>query len=336
ASLVSTPQVRGEGEEPSPLELDAHRALVRLRGGAEFGVVVEVDARGVAQAQRGRCAGIRAILAFADALESDALAAEADGDVGEILHQVVNELAVGRDVENLLVEDPVTPDLGANQHANPFHRGARRHHGIEAAELLQRSGPGADIFERSLGHDAVLVLRPVIADLADRAVESRVVAGGGETKPGVAARIDVADTVHDRAGPGPRPGVDGGIEAELGQVDRRRLQRQRHVDVGAALVDRETDIDAGSYARADPGDPAPGLSAVADEQAERAVVGRNAVALEPGPVKRRFRTLGSAAAARIGAQHPAKAVWRAEPLQAIAAESGAGGTGRDRRIDHRR
>ena len=80
----------------SPLEFDAHRPLVRLRGGAEFGVVIDVDARSVAQAQRSRCAGIRTISAFADALEGDALAAETDGDVGEVLHEVVDELVGSR------------------------------------------------------------------------------------------------------------------------------------------------------------------------------------------------------------------------------------------------
>src|SRR5712675_2841098 len=107
----------------SPLELNSNRALVRLHGGAEFGVVVDIDAGGVGDAERGGSAGVGAVLAFADALESDALAAEADGDVGEILHQVVDELAVGRHVENFLVEDPVTPDLGAKQDARPLHRG---------------------------------------------------------------------------------------------------------------------------------------------------------------------------------------------------------------------
>ena len=63
-----------------PLQLEAHRALVRLHRGAEFAVVVDVEPRGVAQAERGRRAGVGAILAFADALEGDALAAEADGE----------------------------------------------------------------------------------------------------------------------------------------------------------------------------------------------------------------------------------------------------------------
>src|SRR5262245_33493113 len=108
-----------------------------------------------------------------------------------------------------------------------------------------------DIFERRLGHDAVLVPGPVIADLAQDAVEPRIISGGRNSKPGVTARIDVAETVHDGAGPGPRPAVDGSGETELGQVDRGRLQRQRNIDRGAALVDREADIDARRYPRAD-------------------------------------------------------------------------------------
>ena len=256
--------------------------------------------------------------------------------IGEILHDVVDEFAVGRQVEDLLVEDPVMPDLGADQHARALDGRARRHHRIEAADLLQRSGPGADIFERGLGHDAVLVLGPVIADFAERAVESRVVAGGRKAKPGVAARIDVAEAMHQRARPGPRPAVDGGVEAELGQVDRRRLQRQRHVDVGAALVDREADIDAGRDARADPGHAAPGLAAVADETAERAVVRRNAVALEPGAVARRFGASEAPPPPGLVRNMRLKPLAGAEPLQEIAAEIGHRGAGRDRRIDHRR
>ena len=315
-----------------------HRALMRLHRGAEFGVVVDVEARGIGQAQRRRGAGIRAVLAFADALERDALGAEADGDVGEILHDIVDELAVGRQVENLPVEDPVMADLRADQQPRALHGGARRHHGIEAADLLQRTGPGADIFERGLGHDAALVPGPVIADLAQHAVEPRVVSGGRKAKAGVAARIDVAETVHHRAGPGPRPAVDGGGEAELGQVDRRRLQRQRNVDRGAALVDREADIDARRHPRADPGHAAPGLAGVADEIADRAVLRGIAVAFEPGPVARRFRALGGAAAARIGPLQAVEAVARlvAQPLQEIAAEIGHRRARRHRRIDHRR
>src|SRR4051812_30830503 len=85
----------GLGDRPTttlPFELDAERALMRLRCGAVLAVIVDVEARGVAQAERGRRAGIRAIAAFADALHDDALSAEADGDGAEILRDVVDEL----------------------------------------------------------------------------------------------------------------------------------------------------------------------------------------------------------------------------------------------------
>ena len=83
--------------------------------GAELAVIVDVEARGVAQAERSGRAGIRAISAFADALHDDALGAEADGDRAEILRDVVDELAVGGEIQNLLIEDPVAPDLRADQ-----------------------------------------------------------------------------------------------------------------------------------------------------------------------------------------------------------------------------
>jgi len=47
----------------SPLELNSNRALVRLHGGAEFGVVVDIDAGGVGDAERGGSAGVGAVLA---------------------------------------------------------------------------------------------------------------------------------------------------------------------------------------------------------------------------------------------------------------------------------
>ena len=93
-----------EGCSPITTSTRPDRALVRLHQVAEFGVVIDVEARGVGQDQRRRGAGIHSVLAFADALERDALGAEADGDVGEVLHDVVDELAVRRKVENLLVE----------------------------------------------------------------------------------------------------------------------------------------------------------------------------------------------------------------------------------------
>ena len=160
--------------------------------------------------------------------------------------------------------------------------------GSRPPNLLQRSGRGADIFERGLRHDAALILAPVIAEFGQRAVDAGVVAGGGETKPGVAARIDFSEAMNQRDGPGPRALVHRGIEAELGEIERCRLQRQRHVDRGVALVDRKPDIDAGRDARADPGDAAIGPAAIADEIAERAGPGRNSVGLSPGPESRRL------------------------------------------------
>src|SRR6185369_9616320 len=98
-------------------------------------------------------------------------------------------------------------------------RRAGGEHRIETADLLQRPGPRPDIFERALGHDAALVPGPVIADLAQHAVEPRVVAGGSQPQSRVTARVDVAETVHGRGCPGPRTAVDGRGEAELGQID---------------------------------------------------------------------------------------------------------------------
>jgi hypothetical protein len=65
----------------------------------------------------------------------------------------------------------------------------------------------------------------------------RAITGSGSTEPGVPPRIDAAETAHHRYRPGPRTLVDGRVEAELRQIERRRLQRKRHVDVGAALID---------------------------------------------------------------------------------------------------
>jgi hypothetical protein len=94
-----------------PFDLEANRALVRLQRGAEFAVVVEIEAHGVAQAERGRATGIGAQPAFADTLHRDALRAQADQDRAKILRDIIDELAVSRQVENLLVENPVVPDL---------------------------------------------------------------------------------------------------------------------------------------------------------------------------------------------------------------------------------
>src|SRR6202790_4397214 len=120
-----------------PLQLDADRALVRLHRGAEFAVIIGVEPRAVAQDERSGRAGIGAKLAFAEALQGNALGAEADGDRAEILRDIVDELSVGRQIENLLIEDPVVPDLHAGQDARALHRGAARHDRIEPAEFLQ-------------------------------------------------------------------------------------------------------------------------------------------------------------------------------------------------------
>src|SRR4051794_27180967 len=96
-----------------------------LRDGAEFAVVIEVDPRVAGQAERGGGAGVGAISAFADALHGDALRTETDGDRAEALGEIVDELAVGGEVENLLLEDPVMSDLGSDQEARTLReRGA--------------------------------------------------------------------------------------------------------------------------------------------------------------------------------------------------------------------
>ena len=79
------------------------------------------------------------------------------------------------------------PDLRADQQACALHGRARGRYGVEAADLLQRTGPGPDIFERGLGHEAALVPGPVIADLAQHAVEPRIVAGGRQSEAGIPA-----------------------------------------------------------------------------------------------------------------------------------------------------
>src|SRR5258708_24089830 len=71
---------KGSSFRPLPYEFSADRALMRLHRGAKLAVIVDVKPRGIAQAQRSGCAGIRAILAFADALHDNALGTETDGD----------------------------------------------------------------------------------------------------------------------------------------------------------------------------------------------------------------------------------------------------------------
>ena len=217
-------------------------------------------------------------------------------------------------------------------------RGAARRDRIEPAELLQRSGRGADIFERGLRHDTALVGAPVIAELGKRPVDFGVVAGGGETKPGVPARVHLSEAVNQRDRPSPRALVHRGVESELGEIERCRLQRQWHIDVGMALVDRKPDIDAGRDARAEPGDAATGPALVADEVADLAGPGRNSVGLAPGPEARRLGALRGAAAGRIAPESLAETGRRliAETLQEIAAEVGHGFAGRHIGIDHGR
>ena len=70
---------------------------------------------------------------------------------------IVDELAVGGQIENLLIEDPVVPDLRADQHARALHRRSARRQRIEPPDLLKRSGRGAHIFERGFRHDTALV-----------------------------------------------------------------------------------------------------------------------------------------------------------------------------------
>ena len=69
------------------LQLEAERSLMRLQRSAELGVVVEIEPRRVGQAERGGCAGVRAVPAFANALHRDALGTEADDDRTEVLRE---------------------------------------------------------------------------------------------------------------------------------------------------------------------------------------------------------------------------------------------------------
>ena len=71
-------------------------------------------------------------------------------------------------------------------------------------------------------------------------------------------------------GPGPRSLVDRGVETDLGEIERGGLQRQRRVDRGVALVDRNAHVDAGRDAHAETGDAADSLAMIADEIADRA------------------------------------------------------------------
>jgi hypothetical protein len=107
----------------------------------------------------------------------------------------------------------------------------------------------------------------VIIELGQGAVELSAVARTRNAGAGVTVCIDRSKTVDQRHRPGPRPLVDGRIEAELGEVQRRRLKRQRHVDIGPALVCRKADIDAGRHARSETRDTATGCASVAEKLA---------------------------------------------------------------------
>jgi hypothetical protein len=95
---------------------------------------------------------------------------------------------------------------------------------------------GADVFGCGLRHDAALLLGPVIADFSQRAIDLSGVSGRGLAKSCIPDGMDVAKTVNQGDGPGPRPPVHRRIEAELCQVEFGYLQRQRHVDGRSALI----------------------------------------------------------------------------------------------------
>src|SRR5581483_8226040 len=111
--------------------------------------------------------------------------------------------------------------------------------------------------------------------------------------------------------------VYGGVEAELRQVERRRLQGQRHVDLGVALVDRETDVHMRHDLRAEAEYAAGGAALVTDNIALTVGPDREPVELAPAPVTRPLNGLGCTAAGWVVAQAAVETVGRlvAEPLQ---------------------
>ena len=161
------------------------------------------------------------------------------------------------------------------------------------------------------------------------------VAGTGEADTGVPHRIDGPETVDQRDRPCPRPLVDRGVHTELGEIEPGRLQRERNVDGGVALVNRNPDIDAGRHARAEPRNAAPGLTMVTGEIALGAIGGRDSVELPPHSKGRRIGGFRGAASARIPAQPAAEAVARllSKALQEITAEVGHRRAGRHLGID---
>src|SRR3954447_12939787 len=306
----------------SPPIFEADRALVRRQLAAELAVIVDVEPRRVGQAERGRGAGIHAIAALADAGYDDALGPEADLHRSQVLMEIVDELAVGGQVQDLLVEDEVASDLGSDHDARARERRRADIEWIEAANLLERDAGGADIFQCALGHDAHVVLGPVIADLGQRAVDCGAITRGRKSQASIPAGADLAEAVHHREGPGPGALVDRAAEAELRQIQRGGLKCERHVDIGVALVDGEAEIDTRREPRAKACDTAKRLALVADKVSLRIRPDRDAITLEPGAVARVFRARRRAAAAGIGPKRPVDAARCRvpEPLQEIRAE----------------
>lgn len=184
---------------------------------------------------------------------------------------------------NPLIHDPVAPELRAKQNARTFRRRSAGGQQIETADLLKRSGGGAHILEPRFRNEAALVDVQVVAKLAQCAVYPCVVACPGDAEPGIPARIDLSETVNQRDRPRPRSVVHGGVEAELGEIESSRLQRQRNVDRVMALVNGSAEVDARCDVGAKPCDAAPGASPIASKVELRAGPGRDAVPLAPGP-----------------------------------------------------
>jgi hypothetical protein len=67
--------------------------------------------------------------------------------------------------------------------------------------------------------------------------------------------MDLAGAMDQRDRPGPRPLVDRGVEPELGEIERRRLQRERNIDRAMAVVDGKSDVDAGAMRAPKPATP---------------------------------------------------------------------------------
>ena len=112
-------------------------------------------------------------------------------DRAEILRDIVDELAVGRQVENLLVEDPVVPDLRADQ-----DRARARSRAASPSADRDRRPPGTRPVEArtyssaAFGTIAALVHAPVIAELGQRAVDPGAVAGAWRV-PNPVSRLEL-------------------------------------------------------------------------------------------------------------------------------------------------